>query len=297
MERLDSSQNTPQEAQVVESVEVVDLTERTATVDVTDATMAQRSGGQAGGSTEQAKERAKQTAEQAKGQAKEVAADAKQQARSVVQSAGQQTRGLVAGVGEQVSTEVESQKGRLAQMLRELGDELDQAAGRTEDGNGRVAMFASEAATRSREASSWLESHQARDLVDSVSGFARRRPMAFIAGSLVAGMVVGRLTRGMVDVTREQGDGQHGTTGTGGQYDPGYTTGGTSGSGTGSAGEAPVSGYGYSVPAGSTGEGSIATGAAGTPGAMAGPDEEPMPGTGSGTGSRSGTPGTLGGLP
>jgi ElaB/YqjD/DUF883 family membrane-anchored ribosome-binding protein len=302
MERLDSSQNTPQE---VEVVEVVDLTEPSATVDVTDATMSGRSTtGQGDSGMDQAKERAKGTAAEAKDQAKGVAQEAKEQAkgvtqeakgqvRSVAQTAGQQTRGLLSGVGHEVSSEVESQKGRLAQMLRELSDELEQAAGRTEGADGRVATFAGEAATRTREASSWIESHQARDLVDSVSDFARRRPMLFIAGSAIAGLVVGRLTRGMVDAARDQGDGQQAsTTGTG--YAAGYATGSDYGAGT--AGEAPVSGYGYSVPAGSTGAGTLGTagtepfGSEPTPGAMADPDDER-------NAAGTGTPGTLGGLP
>lgn len=264
MERLDSSQSTPQDPQVVEVVEVVD---------VTDATLGTRQGT---GGVEQAKERAVGTAQEAKEQAKGVATDAKEQALSVVQSATEQTKGLVSGVGQQVSSEVESQKGRLVQFLREIGDELDQAAGRTEGADGRVAMVATEAATRTREASTWLESHQARDLVDSVSDFARRRPMVFIAGSAVAGMVVGRLTRGMVDAARDQGAQEQ------------TSTTFVAGPGTGTVGgEAPVAGYGYSVPAGGTGVGAYGTEPYGTD-PISTPVEEPFPSTG--------TPGTLGGL-
>jgi hypothetical protein len=183
-------------------------------------------------------------------------------------------------------------------MLRELGDELDQAAGRTEGSDGRVAMFASEAATRTRDASAWLETHQARDLVDSVSDFARRRPMVFIAGSAIAGMVVGRLTRGMVDAAREGSSTTQGGS-------PGQGTTGAAyvaGVGTGTVGEAPVAGYGYSVPAGSTGAGSFGTDALGAdpigidplgPDAISDPVEDPYPGTGT---PGTGTPGTLGGL-
>jgi ElaB/YqjD/DUF883 family membrane-anchored ribosome-binding protein len=294
MERLDSSQNTPQEAQVVEVVEVVDLTAPAPSIDVTDSTLASRSGSGSGSGVEQAKERAMGTAQEAKQQAKGVASDAKDQAMSVVQTAAEQTKGLVSGVGGQVSQEVESQKGRLVQMLRDLGDELEQAAGRAEGADGRVAMLASEAATRTRDASTWLDSHQARDLVDSVSEFARRRPMVFIAGSAIAGMVVGRLTRGMVDAARDNGSstaqaGYPGTGTTGAAY--------VAGPGTGTVGEAPVAGYGYSVPAGSTGAGSFGTDPLAAdpigidplgPDAISDPVEDPYRGTG--------TPGTLGGL-
>ncbi|MCU0282762.1 MAG: hypothetical protein MUD13_02545 [Candidatus Nanopelagicales bacterium] len=272
MERLESSQSTPQDAQGVE------------VVDVTDATLGTRQGS-SGGGVEQAKERAVGTAQEAKEQAKGVATDAKEQAISVVQSATEQTKGLVSGVGQQVSSEVESQKGRLVQLLREIGDELDQAAGRTEGADGRVAMVASEAATRTREASTWLESHQARDLVDSVSDFARRRPMVFIAGSAIAGMVVGRLTRGMVDAARDESAQQ------------GSSTTFAAGAGTGTIGEAPVGGYGSSVPASGTGVGAYGTDPYGTDPSgtppmgtepISTPDQEPYRGTG--------TPGTLGGL-
>lgn len=268
MERLNSSQSNPPDAQVVEVVEVVD---------VTDAALGTRQGSTGG--VEQAKERAMGTAQEAKEQAKGVATDAKEQALSVVQSATEQTKGLVSGVGQQVSSEVESQKGRLVQLLRELGDELDQAAGRTEGADGRVAVFASEAAIRTRDASTWLESHQARDLVDTVSDFARRRPMVFIASSAIAGMVVGRLTRGMVDAARDENAQQE------------TSTTFVAGPGTGTVGdEAPVAGYGYSVPASGTGVGAYGTEPYGTEPMgtepISTPAEDPY----------RGTPGTLGGL-
>ena len=36
-------------------------------------------------------------------------------------------------------------------------------------------------------------------MVRSVEDFARRRPVAFVLGSAAAGLVAGRLTRGMID--------------------------------------------------------------------------------------------------
>jgi hypothetical protein len=248
MERLDSSQNTPQ---------AVDTAAPT-TVDLTDTTIeAQRTGSGQPATIEQAKD----VAVEAKEQAKDVATEAAEQVRSVAQSAGAQARGTLAGIGEDISRQAEEQKGRVAQLLRELGDELDQAAGRTNGSgpaNGQVAMFAGQAASLSRDASRWLDTHRPRDLVDGVNEFARRRPMTFIAASAAAGLLMGRLTRGMVDAARDSSDGQD-DTGVG-TASPGMTQGS----------QAPIGGYGYSVPAsGST------SGTTGAPGMMGTDEDQP----------------------
>jgi hypothetical protein len=56
-----------------------------------------------------------------------------------------------------------------------------------------------EASRRSSDLSTYLEGHQFGEIVSDLKGFARRRPGAFILGSAVAGLVVGRLGRAVKD--------------------------------------------------------------------------------------------------
>lgn len=204
MDRLDSSQNTPQDAPAATEPTMSGTTGSVTaepigsmstgsygtaeTIDVTDSAMS-------------TKEQAKGVAEDAAGRAKDVAGEATEQVKSVAQAATEQTKTLFSGVGQDLSQEVESQKDRIAALLRQLGDELDEAAGRGEAG-GRVASFAGDAAYRAREASQWLETHHSGEFVDMIGDFARRRPMTFVAASAAAGLVMGRLTRGMVASAR-----------------------------------------------------------------------------------------------
>jgi hypothetical protein len=54
-----------------------------------------------------------------------------------------------------------------------------------------------EVASRTRKVASWLDSREPGDLLDEVRGFARRKPGVFLAGAAVAGVLAGRLTRGV----------------------------------------------------------------------------------------------------
>jgi hypothetical protein len=122
--------------------------------------------------------------------------EAREQARSVADTAMHQTRGALATIGSDLSAEAHSQKLRLAKGLDEFSSELDQVA---LNGTGRVPSLAGEAADRTRSLSRWLENTDTVDMVRSVEDFGRRRPAMFILGSAVAGVVAGRLTRGMID--------------------------------------------------------------------------------------------------
>ena len=122
--------------------------------------------------------------------------EAKEQARSVADTAVAQTKGVFANIGSDLSKEAQSQKLRMAKGLDGFSTELDDVALK---GTGRVPSFAGEAADRTRSLSRWLENTDTADMVRSVEDFGRRRPALFILGTAVAGMVAGRLTRGMID--------------------------------------------------------------------------------------------------
>ena len=134
-----------------------------------------------------------QVAETATGQAKQVASEAGRQARDLLGEAQEQAR-------EQALT----QQHKAAEQLRTLAGELNEMAAKSGQ-SGMAAELAQQASERIGGAASWLEKREPGDLLDEVRGFARRRPGAFLLGAVVAGVVAGRLTRGVAAAARSDG--------------------------------------------------------------------------------------------
>jgi hypothetical protein len=64
---------------------------------------------------------------------------------------------------------------------------------------GMAAGLASQAASRVRNAGQWLDDRGPGQVADEMQSFARRRPAVFLALAAGAGLVAGRLTRGLKD--------------------------------------------------------------------------------------------------
>jgi hypothetical protein len=137
------------------------------------------------------KQAAGEVAQTAADRAKDVAHEAKTQARNVVGQAQDQLR-------EQASTQHRS----LVNNLRSLGDQLTSMADRSEE-SGQAIDLVSEAGSRAHSVASWLDEREPGQLVDEVRSFARRKPGVFVLGALAAGVVAGRLTRGVVAIHRD----------------------------------------------------------------------------------------------
>jgi hypothetical protein len=127
----------------------------------------------------------KHAASVAQEQASQVAAEATRQGRDLLRQAQQQA-GDQAARGQQ----------RLAAELLSLGHELsDMANGSAQQG--MAADLARQAASRAQGAGRWLDDRGPAQVLDGVQAFARRRPGVFLALAAGAGLVAGRLTRGL----------------------------------------------------------------------------------------------------
>src|SRR5690349_15434278 len=153
-------------------------------------------------------------------QAREVAAETARQARDLLGEAGGHARGQASAQQQKAAGQLHS----MADELRNMADKGGQSGVATE--------VAQQAAERLHGAASWLEQREPADVLQAVRDFARRRPGMFLAGAVAAGLVAGRLTRGMTDAARsgDQGSGSqrpgdygYGTQGYGG-YGYGYGT-------------------------------------------------------------------------
>lgn len=153
-------------------------------------------------------EQAQQTAGAAKDAAAEVAGHG-QQAAADVAATGQQAAGQVAGeakkqasdlIGKtraEIREQVEAGRTTAVESLRDLGDQLG-AMTEHADQQGTAIEATATARDRVKQAADWLEQRDGDQILEQVRRVGRERPGAFLLTAALAGVVAGRLTRGVV---------------------------------------------------------------------------------------------------
>lgn len=145
-------------------------------------------------------EAARATASTAADEGRHLASTATDQAREVAGEAAQQARNVAREAHQQVTSTLEEQgrvqRDRLTETLHTVGGDLEQMS---QQSSGLAGQLAGEAAQRARAAGSYLGSREPGQLLDDARRFARDRPGTFLLGALAAGVVVGRLTRGVAE--------------------------------------------------------------------------------------------------
>jgi len=125
-----------------------------------------------------------------------VAGVAGEQAGQVASEASQQVRELVHQTRGELTEQAATQQKRVAGGLRSLGEELHSMAQSSEQ-QGPATDLVKQAAERTSTVASWLEDREPGNVVEEVTRFARQRPGAFLAIAAGAGLLVGRLGRGL----------------------------------------------------------------------------------------------------
>lgn len=131
---------------------------------------------------------------------KHVADVTREQASGVAAEAGRQGRDLLRQVQDQLGAQAGHGQQRVAKQLLSLGDELHSMADNAGHG-GPAADLAQQAATRIRDAGQWLDARKPGQVVNEMQSFVRRRPAVFLVLAAGAGLVAGRITRGLKDAT------------------------------------------------------------------------------------------------
>lgn len=160
----------------------------------------ENSAGDSAGATERAQEAAGTAAEQGQ----HVAGVAQDHAKKVTSEARDKARGLLDEATAQIDGQSRTQKGKLAETLRGFGEDLERmsngegadSADGADGATGAAQQLVQQAAHRANDLAGRLESREPQELLDDLRRFARDKPGAFVLGALVAGVAVGRLTRG-----------------------------------------------------------------------------------------------------
>jgi len=150
------------------------------------------------GAVDMAKDQAAAVGKTATDAGQHVATVAQDQAKNVVSEAGAQAKELLAQTKSELSEQAGAQQQRLAGGLHALGDELHAMTQHSEP-VGVATDLARQGASRSHDIASWLEDREPGDLVRELQSFARQRPGAFLLAAAGAGLLAGRLTRGVQD--------------------------------------------------------------------------------------------------
>jgi hypothetical protein len=136
---------------------------------------------------------------------KHVADVAREQASGVAVEAGRQGRDLLQQAQGQMEEQAARGQRRVAEQLLSLSGELRSMADNS--GEGSVAAdLVQQAAARVCAAGQWLDARKPAQVVREVQSFARRRPTAFLLLAAGAGLVAGRLTRGLKDAPADNSE-------------------------------------------------------------------------------------------
>ena len=153
-----------------------------------------------------AKDQAAEVAGTAADAGKHVAGVAGEQAAQVASEATQQVKQLVEQTRGELTEQAAGQQQRVASGLRSLSQELRAMAQGSEQ-PGMATDLVHQASDRTNAVASWLEQREPGHVVDEVTRFARQRPGTFLALAAGAGLLVGRLGRGLKAASDDSNDG------------------------------------------------------------------------------------------
>lgn len=134
-------------------------------------------------------DQAKQTASDTLGQAKQVASETFGQAKQAVSESLSDVKGQMQSTFDTQKNQAAGRLGSVATALRQTSEQLNNQNETT------FANYAQSAADQIENWSSLLQNKDLNGLVNEVQDFARRQPELFIAGSLAAGLLLGRFLK------------------------------------------------------------------------------------------------------
>ena len=117
---------------------------------------------------------------------------------------------LASEARDKMNAAVDSQKSAGADRLSGLAQAAQTAAGELEEKSPTVARVVRDAATSVDRFAGDLRNSDVRDIVASVTSFARQQPVAFFAGSVLMGLALARFFKSDAPVSVDQTGGAAG---------------------------------------------------------------------------------------
>ncbi|WP_350004168.1 hypothetical protein [Pseudarthrobacter sp. WHRI 8279] len=153
--------------------------------------------GSAGTSKSQAaKEEASNVAGHAASSAQNVAQTAKEEAAHVASEAKSSAQDLLHQAKSGLTSQAGTQQQKAAEGIRTISSQLHSMAD-APDQQGMASDLIRQAAGTTDSVASWLENKQPGDILGEVQRFARNNPGTFLLLAAGAGVLAGRLTRGL----------------------------------------------------------------------------------------------------
>lgn len=137
----------------------------------------------------------------------EVAQTGKQGATDVVQQTKKEATNLMAQTRNEIRDQAEQQRASTVSSLRSIVDQLTSMTKNTDE-DGSAVELAARARDRVHTAADWLDQRDVSQIGDELRRMGRQRPGAFLLTAAVAGVVAGRLTRGVVAEHSEDSTGK-----------------------------------------------------------------------------------------
>src|SRR6476661_3610294 len=164
-----------------------------------------------------AKEEAADVARTAAGSAQNVAQTAKDEAANVAHEAKANAQDLLSQAKSGLTSQAGTQQQKAAEGIRNISTQLHSMAS-APDQQGMASDLVRQAAERTSSMATWLENREPGDLLNEVQRFARNKPGTFLLLAAGAGVLAGRLTRGLTAGPPEASASTAAGTGVGGQY-------------------------------------------------------------------------------
>ena len=156
------------------------------------------------GTVDVAKDQAAAVGHSAADAGQHVAGVTQDQAKNVAVEAGNQAKDLLTQAGTELNEQASVQQRRLAASLHAVGDELHSMSQHS-DQSGVATELARQGAGRTHDLATWLEDREPHEVLQELQTFARRRPGRFLLAAAGAGLLAGRLTRGIKDSATDDG--------------------------------------------------------------------------------------------
>src|SRR3954469_12784187 len=168
-----------------------------------------------------AKDEAKNVQQTAVQAGSQVASTATDQAKEVVQETQRQAKDLLDQGRTQVREQAISQQQKAGQSLSSLAQELRGLADGTSSGApGPARDMLQQGAGMVENFASKLQNREPAELLDEVRSFARRKPGLFLLGAAAAGVLAGRMTRGVTAAHSDSSSSSNGFRGQSNYVDP-----------------------------------------------------------------------------